>query len=158
MGLSSLLRVGCTKIKSINFGRKEEVLCNLRDWVQKIFGQSKYEYWKRVSTRFTNELESSQSTISLTIGFDEFFMTSVKLGLTIEGLNHTIIVPRSSYFHSIGLLLYTVRCHWWIVRLIGCHLDDRWPSKGRIKNIPIYRKEFRWYYDGDHNISYYQIE
>ena len=60
---------------------------------------------------FTNELESSQSYIRPTMGFDEFSMTFVKSELTIEGLIHTITVPKNSYFHSIGSPLYTVRYH-----------------------------------------------
>ena len=35
-------------------------------------------------------------------GINEFFMTFVKSGLMIEGLNHTIIAPRGSYFYSTG--------------------------------------------------------
>ena len=127
-------------------------------WVQKVFSQSKCEYWKKISTRFINQLESSQSCIWLTMGFNEFSMTSVKSGLMIKGLNHTITARRSSYFYSTGSPLHTARCHWWIVRLIGRHLDDRWSSKGRIENISIHRKEFRWYCDRDHNIYHYQIE
>ena len=47
---------------------------------------------------FTNELESSQFYIRLTMGFDEFSMTSVKSGLTIERLNYTITAPRIHIF------------------------------------------------------------
>ena len=89
------------------------------------------------------------------MGFDEFSITFVKLRLTIKELNHTITAPKSSYFHSTGLSLYTTRYHWWIVRLIGRYLDDRLASKDRIENVPIHRKEFRLYYDRDHNISHY---
>ena len=111
-------------------------------WILKIF-----------FTGFTNELELSQSSIWLTMGSDEFSMTSVKSGLTIEGLNHIITIPRGSFFYFTRLPLHTTRGHWSIIRLIGCHLDDRWSSKDRIRNIPIHRKKFRWYYDRDHNIS-----
>ena len=107
--------------------------------------------------RFTSKLESSQSSTWLTMGSDEFSMTSVNSRLMIEGLNHMITKLKGSYFHSTGLSLHTARYHWWIVRLIECHLDDRWPSKSRIKNISIHRKEFWWYCDRDHNISHYQI-
>ena len=75
--------------------------------------------------RFIDELESSQSYIRLMMESDEFSMTFIKLGLMIKGLNHTITVPRGSYFYSTGSPLHTARCHWWIVRLIGRHLDDR---------------------------------
>ena len=145
-------------MESIDLGRKREVLCDLQDWVQKVFDQNKCEYWKRVFMRFTNELESSQSSIWLTMGSDKFSMTSVKSELTIKDLNYTITVSRSSHFHSTRLPLHTARCHWWIVGLIGCHLDDRWLLKDRVEIIPTHRKEFQWYCDGDHNISHYQIE
>ena len=140
----------------INFDKKREVLYNLWDWVQKVFDQSKYEYWKRVFIEFINELESSQSSIWLIMGSDEFSMTSVKSGLMIEELNHTITTPRDSFFHSIGLPLHTARYYLWIMRFIRHYLDDRWSSKDRIENIPIHRKEFRWYCDRNHNISHYQ--
>ena len=60
---------------------------------------------------FISELESNQSNIWLIMGSDEFSMTSIKLGLTIEGLNHTITAPRSLHFHSTELPLHTARCH-----------------------------------------------
>ena len=144
-------------MESIDLGKKGEVLYDLRDWGQKVFGQIKCEYWKNF-IKFINKLESSQSNIWLTMKSNELSMTSVELGLTIKGLNHTIIIPMGLNFYSTGLPLHTARCHWWIVRLIRHCLDNRRPSKGRIKIISIHRKEFRWYCDGDHIISHYQIE
>ena len=143
-------------MESINFDRKGEILYDLQDWVQKVFNQSKCEYWKRVFTKFTNEFESSQSSIWLMMVSDEFSMISVKSGLMIERLNHTITTPKGSFFHSTRLPLHTARCHYWIVGLIGHHLDNRWSLKDEI--IPTHQKEFRWYCDENHNISYYQIE
>ena len=61
--------------------------------------------------KFINELESSQSYIKLTMGFDEFSMTSVKSGLTIEELNYMITVPKNSYFYFTESPLHTARCH-----------------------------------------------
>ena len=43
--------------------------------------------------------------------FDEFFMTSTLLGLTIEELNHMVTTPRGSSFYSVGLPLHAARRH-----------------------------------------------
>ena len=123
----------------------------------KIFWSKQVWILEKIFTRFTSKLESSQSSIWLMTKFDEFSMTSVKSGLMIEGLNHTITIPKGSHFQSTGLLLYTTRCHWWIVRFIISSWWW-WPSKSRLNIIPIHWKKFRWYCNEDYSISHYEIE
>ena len=71
---------------------------------------------------FTNELELSQSDIWLTTMFDEFFVTSIKLGLTIGRLNHIVIIPKNSYFFVLlgcyYMLLGITGRLWELIRII----------------------------------------
>ena len=52
------------------------------------------------------------------VGFDEFTLTLIQLGLMIKELNHTGSCTERFIFISDGLPPYTVRCHWWILGAI----------------------------------------
>ena len=49
-------------LESIDLDRKGEVLCDLWDWVQKIFGQSICEYWKKIS--WDSQVNSSRANLA----------------------------------------------------------------------------------------------
>ena len=66
---------------------------------------------KKFASGFTNELNSNKSYIWQMMRFDEFFITSILSGLTIEELNHMITTPRGSSFCSAGLPLYIAKHH-----------------------------------------------
>ena len=54
---------------------------------------------------FTDKLKLSQSNIRLMIKFDEFSKISIKSRLTIERLNHIVVIPKGSDFSILlGLL------------------------------------------------------
>ena len=52
------------------------------------------------------------------VGFDEFTLTLIQLGLMIEELNHTDSYIERFIFSSDGLPSHIARCHWWILEAI----------------------------------------